>query len=143
MPGRSIDAKRSLFRRLFTLLIVGVVVRFFQSGYERNGEIWMLLAESFTYLVLIVVFLAGQTGRLKSKPDSIGVSSRDLFERDAATRSLIAIYVFVMMLAIAAKVASGSRIEIDPWGLFVSIAPVFLIVIVGQYRLEREDTASK
>ena len=110
---------------------------YFQKGYEENGLIWMFFVELTIYFVGILVFLSGQTGRLKSSSESSKVSSADLFEEDPSVRVFIAMYLFLIMLVAAFYVFRGNDIDLGPWNIFLFICPIVLIVFVRQHRLER------
>ncbi len=137
MPNRVNSANRRLISRTLTLLVVGLVATYIQRGYEKDGDVWLLIMELLLYAVCLVVFLSGQTGRLKSGLDNERVTSVELFEEDSSVRTYIVIYLFLLMIAVVTHAIRGNEIELEPWNMFVSMAPVFLIVFVRQHRLER------
>lgn len=133
-------AGRRLFIRLMTLVIISVVAYLLQQGYEEEGQIYLLVAEYIIYAVGLVVFLHRETGRLKSGPDTSNVSWDQLREEDSSAGVYIALYLFLLMLGIVVKVIFIGRLEdatIGPWGIFIAIAPIFIIVFWRQYLLER------
>ena len=97
----------------------------------------MFVAELSVYAVALFVFLKGQTGRLKSGPDSGKVSAPELFDRDPLSRTLIASYLFLLMLFAVWHAFRGGDIDLGPWAIFISACPVFLIVFFRQHRLEK------
>lgn len=135
---RNLAAKR-LSLRLLTLASIALVTYFLQKGYERDGLFWMLVTEFAIYAVFLIVFLSRQTGRLKSGPEIDGVSYEQLADQDSSVRAYIGLYLFIVMIAIVARVILAGAIEevwMGPWGLFMVIAPIFVIVIWRQYKLE-------
>lgn len=76
MRQPSSGANRRLLFRVSALLVVGMVATYLQNGYQRDGQIWMLYMEFLVYFVGLVVFLSGQTGRLKSGPETSKISSQ-------------------------------------------------------------------
>jgi len=130
-------ANRRLLTRLLVLAVIGVVATYLEYGYEGYGRRSMLFAELTVYLAGIAAFLRGQTGRLKSGPDSSKVSSALLFEQDPSVRVYIALYLMLLMLITVAHVWRGNDVNLGPWSIFVSVCPILLIVFIRQHRLER------
>ncbi len=140
MPGNHrTQATKRLSLRLLTLASVALVTYFLQKGYERDGLFWLLVTEFAIYAVFLIVFLSRQTGRLKSGPDTVRVSYEQLADRDSSVRAYIGFYLFIVMIAIVARVILVGAIEdvwMGPWGMFMVIAPIFVIVFWRQYKFE-------
>ena len=98
----------------------------------------MFFVELAIYFAGILVFLSGQTGRLKSGPESSKVSGAVLFEEDPSVGAYVAIYLFSLMLVAVFYVLRGNEIDLGPWNIFLAVCPIVLIVFVRQHRLERK-----
>lgn len=125
--------------RLLVLSLIALVTYYLQMGYEENGQFWLFVTEILIYAVFLIVFLSRQTGRLKAGPDTTRATYERLAEEDPALKVYIALYMFLLMAAIVARVLFVGAIEdvwMGPWGLFIAIAPIFAIVFWRQYRLE-------
>lgn len=121
------------------LALVAVITHFLQKGYEQDGWFWMLAAELLIFAAVIYASLSQQTGRLKPGPDKGRVTYRQLAEQDSLVQVYIGLYVFLLMVAVVARVLLVGAIEdvsVGPWGVFVALAPIFVIVSWRTYKLE-------
>jgi len=134
------NANRRLITRISVLIIFGLISLILEKLFGMHGEFINVI---FFLLFIVLLFIEGLGdsigGTLKALPDS--EIKYEYVMKLKFVRVALTWYLFIAMIISLISVVNGVDVYIifeSPIILFLVLAPIFSILIIGEYALEKK-----